>query len=144
MTSTTSPEAAPAEAPTSAGDDAAIRKVVEHYYVGLRDANLQSLGLAFDDLAVVCGYMGTELFVKHVKTLYDFVVSEESPSKRGDPFTCKIDSISLSGGTAVVALTEQDYLGYDYATSLHLLRDETGAWSIVSKLFDGTPTTPPG
>ena len=143
MTSTTSPEAAPAEA-ASAGDDTAIRKVVDHYYVGLRDADLQSLGLAFHDLAVVCGYMGTELFVKHVKTLYDFVLSEESPSKKGDPFTCKIDSISIAGGTAVVALIEQDYLGYDYATSLHLLRDDAGAWSIVSKLFDGTQTTPPG
>ena len=141
MTSTTSaPEAATSEVP--AGDDAKIREVVKRYYVGLRDGDLQSLGQAFDDLAVVCGYMGSELFMKHVKTLYDFVVSEEPPSKKGDPFTCEVDSITIAGGTAVVTLTEHDYLGYDYATSLHLMRDEAGAWSIVSKLFDGTPTKP--
>lgn len=138
MTSTTSPEAAPSE--MAAGDDAAIREVVKHYYVGLRDGDLQSLGQAFNDLAVVCGYMGSELFMKHAKTLYDFVVSEAPPSKKGDPFTCEVDSLTVAGGTAVVMLTERDYLGYDYATSLHLVRDETGAWSIVSKLFEGTPT----
>jgi hypothetical protein len=141
MTSTTSaPEAATSEGP--AGDDAKIREVVKRYYVGLRDGDLQSLGQAFDDLAIVCGYMGSELFMKHVKTLYDFVVSEEPPSKKGDPFTCEVVSITTAGGTGVVALTEHDYLGYDYTTSLHLMRDETGAWSIVSKLFDGTPTKP--
>jgi hypothetical protein len=139
MSSTTiSPGAATPEA--AAGDEAAIREVVNHYYVGLRDGDLRSLGQAFDDLAVVCGYIDTELFQKHVKTLYDYVASQEPPSKKGDPFTCDVKSIAIAGGTAVVTLAEHDYLGYDYTTSLHLLRDETGAWSIVSKLFDGVPT----
>jgi len=118
--------------------EAAIRKVVELYYVGLRDADLTSLGAAFNDLAVVCGYMGAELFLKHVKTLYDFVLSEEPPSKKGDPFTCEVKSIEIAANTAIVTLAEHDYLGYDYTTYLHLIRDETG-WSIVSKLFNGTP-----
>ena len=138
-TSTTSPGATTAD---PAATDAAIREVVERYYVGLRDGDLASLGKAFDDLAVVCGYIGDELFVKHVKTLYDYVASEEPPSKKGDRFTCDTRSIAVAGGTAVVTLAEHDYLGYDYTTSLHLVRDETGAWSIVSKLFEGVPTHP--
>jgi len=137
MTSATTPEAPASEAAT--GDDTAIRKVVNDYYVGLRDADLASLGKAFNDIAVVCGYIEAELFVKHVKTLYDYVVGNEPPSKKGDPFKCQIDAIRIAGKTAVVTLTEHNYLGYDYATSLHLIRDETG-WSIVSKLFNGTPT----
>jgi hypothetical protein len=35
-------------------------------------------------------------------------------------------------------LAGHDYLGCDYTAYLHLIRDETG-WSIVSKLFNGTP-----
>lgn len=136
-TSATTPEAPASDAATS--DDAAIRKVVNDYYVGLRDGDLVSLGKAFNDLAVVCGYIETELYVKHVKTLYDYVVSDEPPSKTGDPFKCQIEAIQIAGKTAVVTLAEHDYLGYDYTTSLHLIRDETG-WSIVSKLFNGTPT----
>jgi hypothetical protein len=120
------------------GAEAAIRKVVELYYVGLRDADLASLGAAFNDLAIVCGYMGTELFLKHVKTLYDYVLSEEPPSKKGEPFKCDVTSIEIAGDTAAVTLAEHDYLGYDYTTYLHLICDETG-WSIVSKLFNGTP-----
>jgi len=138
-TSATAPEVAAPEG--VANEEAAIRKVVNDYYVGLRDADLVSLGKAFNDLAVVCGYIETELFEKHVKTLYDYVLAEEPPSKKGDPFTCKIDAIAVAGKTAVVTLAEHDYLGYDYTTSLHLIRDENG-WSIVSKLFNGTATKP--
>jgi hypothetical protein len=137
-TSTTSPGTTTPD--TTGGADKAIRDVVEKYYVGLRDGDLASLGQAFDDLAVVCGYIGGDLYIKHVKTLYDYVVSDEPPSKKGDQFTCDIRSIALAGGTAVVELAEHDYLGYDYTTSLHLVRDATGTWSIVSKLFDGVPT----
>jgi putative lumazine-binding protein len=126
------------EAPATTAE-AAIKQVVHDYYVGLRDADLVSLGKAFDDLAVVCGYIETELFVKHVKTLYDYVLSEEPPSKKGDPFTCDITSLAISGKTAVVTLAEHDYLGYDYTTYLHLIDDGTG-WSITSKLFNGTAT----
>ena len=60
-----------------AGQEEAIKKVVNDYYVGLRDGDLVSLGKAFNDLAVVCGYIETELFEKHVKTLYDYVLAEE-------------------------------------------------------------------
>ena len=124
----------------AAGQEEAIKKVVNDYYVGLRDGDLVSLGKAFNDLAVVCGYIETELFEKHVKTLYDYVLAEEPPSKKGDPFTCDIQSIAIAGKTAVVTLAEHNYLGYDYSTSLHLICDADG-WSIVSKLFNGTPTT---
>jgi Putative lumazine-binding len=124
---------------TDTDDEKAIREVVQRYYVGLRDANLSSLGEAFDDLAVVCGYIGTDLYVKHVKTLYDFVVENEPPSKTGDHFRCEVKSIEVNGGTAVVTLAEHDYLGVDYTTSLHLVRGEQDAWAIVSKLFDGKP-----
>jgi hypothetical protein len=137
MTSVSTPEAKATK--SVAGAEAAIRKVVNHYYVGLRDADLTSLGRAFNDLAVVCGYIETELFEKHVKTLYDYVLSEEPPSKKGDPFKVDITAISIAGKTAVVTIEEHDYLGYDYKTSLHLIQDPNG-WSIVSKLFDGTKT----
>jgi hypothetical protein len=137
MSSTTSTDTPTTEGAKDA--DPAIRKVVDLYYVGLRDADLTSLGAAFNDLAVVCGYIGTELFLKHVKTLYDYVLSETPPSKKGDPFTVDVKSIEVAGQTATVTLAEHDYLGYDYTTYLHLIRDDTG-WSIVSKLFDGTPT----
>jgi hypothetical protein len=138
MSSATSVEE---QAKAAGGADAAIREVVERYYVGLRDGDLKSLGAAFNDLAVVCGYIGSEMFVKHVKTLYDYVLAEEPPSKKGDRFTCEVKSIEIVGETAVVTLAEHDYLGYDYTTYLHLIRDENG-WSIFSKLFDGRPTTP--
>jgi hypothetical protein len=123
----------------SPGEEEAIREVVNDYYVGLRDGSVVSLGKAFNDLAVVCGYIETELFEKHVKTLYDYLLAEEPPSKKGDRFTCEVESIAITGKTAVVTLAEHDYLGYDYSTSLHLIRDEAG-WSIVSKLFNGTAT----
>jgi len=133
-TGVTTPEAETTEA--AGGAEAAIRKVVNDYFVGLRDANLKSLGAAFNDLAVVCGYIGTDLYEKHVKTLYDFVL-EEGPA--GETFTCKIEAITIAGQTAVVTLSEHNYLGVDYATSLHLISDSNG-WAIVSKLFNGTTT----
>jgi Putative lumazine-binding len=126
-----------AKSAAAAEAEAAIRKVVEQYYVGLRDADLKSLGAAFNDLAIVCGYIGPDLYVKHVKTLYDYVLGDEPPSKKGDSFTCDVTSIEIAGDTAAVTLEEHNYLGYDYTTYLHLIRDDT-RWSIVSKLFEGT------
>ena len=114
MTTSATETSTPGQA---AGQEEAIKKVV-NYYVGLRDGDLVSLGKAFNDLAVVCGYIETELFEKHVKTLYDYVLAEEPPSKKGDPFACDIQSIAIAGKTAVVTLAEHDYLGYDYSTSL--------------------------
>jgi hypothetical protein len=130
---------APSVMKDATGAEAAIREVVEKYYVGLRDADLVSLGEAFNDLAVVCGYIGTDLYLKHVKTLYDFVLSEPPPSKTGEPFKCDVTSVEITGDTATVTLAEHDYLGDDYTTYLHLIREQTTGWSIVSKLFNGTP-----
>jgi len=135
MSSVTTPEATTTE--TAGGADAAIRKVVNDYYVGLRDADLKSLGAAFKDFAVVCGYIDTTLYEKHVKTLYDFVLEEGAA---GEKFTCKIDALTIAGDTAVVTLNEHDYLGVDYTTSLHLISDTDG-WGIASKLFNGTTIT---
>jgi hypothetical protein len=67
------------------------------------------------------------------------VLSEDPPSKKGDPFTCQVKSIEIAGQTASVTLAEHDYLGYDYTTYLRLIRDQDG-WSITSKLFEGQPT----
>jgi len=117
-----------------------IDRTVERYATGLRDGDVQRLKEAFRPEAIVSGYIGTELFVKPVEFLYEYVRQNESPAKRGDAFTYRIDNCAVAGHTAVVTLTERAYLGYDYRTNLQMI--EIGErWWIVSKLFNGTGST---
>jgi hypothetical protein len=116
-----------------------IDGTVARYYRGLRDGDVGSLKQAFRPKAIVSGYIDTELFVKPVQFLYQYVRKNPSPTKRGDRFTCRIVRRAIAGRTAVVTLRERAYLGYDYVTNLQLVEIKQ-RWWIVSKLFSGTPS----
>jgi hypothetical protein len=126
--------------------DRGIRSAVGHYATGLQKGDITALMTAFSDDAVVCGYIGDEGFVKPVTFLYRFVLDNPSPESQGEQIDWKIVDLRVAGDAAIVVLSERNYLGYDYATTLHLIHlGDTDAgsprWWIVSKLFQGEPTS---
>lgn len=118
----------------------AIDLTVGQYADGLRNGDVALLRQAFAPTAVVCGYIDTELFVKDLDFLCQFVAETPSPASQGEPYACETTSVEVHGGVAVVTVAERHYVHYDYVTSLHLVRDGDH-WSIVSKLFNGVPST---
>lgn len=145
MTSAT-PATPPRFGPPDDEADRDIRSTVGHYATGLQKGDVTALMEAFSDDAVVCGYIGEEGFVKPVTFLYRFVLDNPSPESQGEQIDWKIVDLQVAGDAAIVVLSELNYLGYDYATTLHLIHlGDTDAgsarWWIVSKLFQGEPTS---
>jgi hypothetical protein len=123
--------------------DTSIREAIDltvgQYADGLRNGDVALLREAFKPTAVVCGYIDTELYVKDIDFLCQFVAETPSPASQGEPYECETTSVEVHGGVAVVTVAERHYVHYDYVTSLHLVVED-GRWWIVSKLFDGTPS----
>ena len=138
----TSAPSSPTFGPPTPAERAGIEATVAKYAQGLADGDVATLMQAFDDNAVVCGYVGDEGFMKPVTYLYRFILQNGA----GKPsYRWHLGDIVVSGRVAIATVYEEQYLGDDYVTSLHLIKiddlDEGERWWIVSKLFRGTPST---
>jgi hypothetical protein len=114
-----------------------VRDAVERYAAGLRDLDVDALKSVFHPDAIMSGDVDRSAFVEPIEGLYGYVRRHEEPAGDSAPFDYVIHSVEIAGETALVTLTERAYLGYDYETSLQLVRSD-GAWRIVSKLTSGT------
>ena len=115
-------------------DEQRIREVIAHYADGMRTHDVETLKRAFHELAILCGYLGDYLIAGPIAALYGWAETNPAPAATGEPYTCEILRIEITGRAAAASLRESDLHGgvIDY---LHLLK-VGDSWSIVSKLWD--------
>ena len=115
-------------------DEQRIREVIAHYADGMRTHDVGTLKRAFNEVAILCGYLGDDLIAGPIAALYGWVEENPGPAATGDPYRCEILRIEITGRTAAATIRETDLHGgvIDY---LHLLK-AGNEWSIVSKLWD--------
>ena len=111
-----------------------IEACVQLYYEGCCESNAEKIKQAFDDNAMISGYLPDGL---HEMTLDDFAsfvaAQQPSPKEKGDDEFLEIISCEVIGETASVQIREA-YLGMIFIDSFSFLKKEN-IWRIYTKLF---------
>ncbi|WP_022890813.1 nuclear transport factor 2 family protein [Agromyces italicus] len=109
-----------------------VRAAVELYVTGVSTNDPAVVMRAFNDDAVMWGYLGPELVSQSARSFAEHVVATAPPP---DPeYAHEIHGIMITGDIATAVLDEWSYLGSDFRNHLGLVRVE-GVWRIVSKVF---------
>ena len=114
----------------NSSDESGIREAIDHYALGMKTANADSLRDAFHQLAILCGYIGDEMIAAPIQGLYDWVESNSVP----EAYTCSVLAIEVTGRVAAAKVRETDLHG-DVIDYFHLLK-VGDRWWIVSKVWD--------
>jgi len=119
---------------TTSSEEQSIREVIGYYADGMRTGDLATLERGFHEQAILCGYLGDDLIAGPIAELYAWVGANPAPAATGDPFSCEVLAVEVTGRVASARVRESDHHGtvIDY---FHLLK-VGGQWSIVSKLWD--------
>ena len=115
-------------------EEKGIRGAIAHYADGMRTHSVETLKQGFHEQAILSGYLGDDLIAGPIAELYAWVEANPAPSATGDPYTCEILGIDVTGRVATATVREIDHHGavIDY---FHLLKIGD-RWSIISKLWD--------
>lgn len=115
-------------------DDDNIRQTIQTYFDCMYESSADKARAAFHPNARITGYLEDGLLEMTVDDFAGFVASQQpSPSEQGVPARLDIESLEISGHTAV-ARVRDDYLGMTFVDTLSLLfADDT--WRIYNKLF---------
>jgi Putative lumazine-binding len=115
-------------------DDVAIRQTIQTYFDCMYESSADKTRAAFHPNARITGYLEDGLHEMTVDDFADFVAGQQpSPSEQGAPARLDIESVEISGQTAV-ARVRDDYLGMTFLDTLSLLSVD-GTWQIYNKLF---------
>ena len=111
-----------------------IRQTIQTYFDCMYESSADKARTAFHPNARITGYLEDGLHEMSVDDFAGFVASQQpSPSEQGVPARLDIESVEISGHTAV-ARVRDDYLGMTFLDTLSLLfADDT--WRIYNKLF---------
>ena len=111
-----------------------IHQTIQTYFDCMYESSADKARAAFHPNARITGYLEDGLHEMSVDDFADFVASQQpSPSEQGVPARLDIESVEISGHTAV-ARVRDDYLGMTFLDTLSLLfADDT--WWIYNKLF---------
>ena len=111
-----------------------INQTIQTYFDCMYESSADKARAAFHPNARITGYLEDGLHEMSVDDFADFVASQQpSPSEQGVPARLDIESVEISGHTAV-ARVRDDYLGMTFLDTLSLLfADDT--WRIYTKLF---------
>ena len=122
---------------TTSFDEQGIRESIRCYAEGMRTGDVTTLQRGFHEQAILCGYLGDDLIAGPIAALYNWVAENPAPAATGDPFSCEILGIEMTGrvGTATVRESDRHGVVIDH---FHLLK-VGDRWSIVSKLWDAEP-----
>ena len=114
-----------------------IKATVDLYIEGLHTGNIEMLKTAFHPKAMMYGANAKAITVVEIAGLYEFVASNEPPSRTGEPHQCFITPINYAGNAASVEMVEESAYGNDYTNYFQLLKVD-GKWLIVSKTYNTT------
>jgi hypothetical protein len=101
------------------------------YVEGVRTGTAEDVATAFNDEAMMYGFINGERFDGPISNLYDFIkVNGGAPA-----LSTHLDVIAITPTTAVVRVElEKDALGADFTDFLTLLKED-GAWRILVKVY---------
>ena len=111
-----------------------IETCINIYYEGCCESDPAKIKEAFDQNAMISGYLPDGLHEMNLDEFAGFVDAQKpSPKEKGEPARLEIVSIEIAGETAV-ARVRDDYLGQTFLDTLSLVKLE-GDWSIYNKLY---------
>lgn len=112
--------------------ETAVRAAVQRYVDGCRAADPAAVRDAFDDNAVMWGYLGPEYTTMTGAEFADRVIAAAEPA--GEEYSGTIADIAVTGDIASAVLEERGFLGADFRNQFGLIRRD-GVWRITSKVF---------
>lgn len=113
-------------------EESAVRAAVQLYVDGCVAADPEMVRDAFDENAIMWGYLGPDYVTMTGAEFAANVVATAQPA--GAEYGYDIHSISVSGNVAHAVLDEQQFLGANFRNFFGLIRRD-GAWAITSKVF---------
>lgn len=113
-------------------EEAAVRAAVQKYVDGCVAADPAVVADAFDENAVMWGYLGPDYATMSGADFAANVVATAEPA--GVAYAAEIHSISIQGEVAHAVLDEKQFLGADFRNYFGLIRRD-GVWRITSKVF---------
>ena len=111
-----------------------IEQCINLYYEGCCESDGKKIKEAFDESAMISGYLPDGLHEMNLNDFAGFVSAQQpSPKEKGDNEFLEIISSDIVGDTAIVKIREE-YLGMIFIDSFSFLKkDDT--WRIYTKLF---------
>ena len=111
-----------------------IEDCVDLYYAGCCESDSSKIKQAFDENAMISGYLPDGLHEMNLDEFAGFVEAQQpSPKEKGDEAFLEILSCEIVGDTALVKIREA-YLGMIFIDSFSFLKKD-GTWRIYTKLF---------
>ena len=110
----------------------AVRAAVQKYVDGCASADPERVRDAFDEHALMWGYLGADYVTMSGADFADKVVGTAQPT--GGEYSSDIHSIEVVGDVASAVLDERGFLGADFRNFFGLIR-RNGEWRITSKVF---------
>lgn len=110
-----------------------ILAVLEDYFRGIHEGDVERLRSAFHPTAVLWGVVRGAPYHRAVDDYLTVVKGRQSPQVLGEQFAMQPLSIDVQGPIAL-AKVSSPMLGFNYVDLLSLLYQD-GKWKIVAKVF---------
>lgn len=110
-----------------------IQKVIENYFYGVFDGNIEKLRKVFHPKALLIGDINGESYFKTLAEYLEGVKDRKSPKELNESFNMKIISLEILGNNAIAKLNVPIF-GYNYYDLMSLSKINDN-WVIVNKLF---------
>lgn len=110
-----------------------VISVIEDYFYGVYEGNLDKLKNAFHPQTILYGDINGEPYLKTLEEYLESVKNRKSPKEVGEDFKMKIVNIDFFGNNAIAKLRVPIF-GFNY-TDYISLTTVNGNWKIVNKLF---------
>jgi hypothetical protein len=114
-----------------------IQETVLQYFDGMMYGDGDKLRCAFHADAFIIGHYDGELSWMSRDEFADFCKTESTLTE-GEPYEARIESIDISGDTAVAKVVNRE-LGVWYTDYLSLLALNNSHWQIVNKIYFAHP-----
>ena len=115
-------------------DKEQIENCIDVYYAGCCESDSNKIKEAFDNNAMISGYLPDGLHEMNLDQFSEFVSAQQPPPKeKGDKEFLEIISCEIVGDTAIVQIREA-YLGMIFIDSFSFLKKDN-TWRIYTKLF---------
>ena len=115
-------------------DNKKIESCIDLYYEGCCESDPVKIKQAFDENAMISGYLPDGLHEMNLDEFAGFVDAQKpSPKEKGDEEFLEVISCEVVGDTAIVKIREA-YLGMIFVDSFSFLK-KNDTWRIYTKLF---------
>ncbi len=116
--------------PTNNDDSHQIAAVMQTYIEGGQTGSIDTLRPIFHELAIICGYVGPDLFAGPIEMFYDWH-ADNGPAAELAAGDIRID---VEGSAASVRVELDNWTGHRFTDFFTLVKID-GQWQIMSKVF---------